>query len=207
VGESVVLVSDAGMPLIADPGRLIVTRALAAGCDVVVLPGASAVETALVASGLASEGYAFAGWVPRAVGERARFLGAAVAAQLPTVAFESPRRLAATLAALAGIAPAHPIAIARELTKLHEEVVRGSAADVAARGVTERGEICLVIGAAARLPKGVAPSSDALDAVRELVALGLPARMASELVARLTGAPRRALYDGAVKPPPPPTLP
>jgi 16S rRNA (cytidine1402-2'-O)-methyltransferase len=206
-GEAVVLVSDAGMPLIADPGRVIVARALAAGCEVVVLPGASAVETALVASGLAAEGYAFAGWVPRAVGERARFLGAAVAAPLPTVAFESPRRLAGTLAALAAIAPAHPIAVARELTKLHEEVVRGSAADVAARGVTERGEICLVIAAAARVAKGAAPSSDALDAARELVALGLPARTASELVSRLTGAPRRALYDGAVKQPPPPTLP
>ncbi|HEY3612726.1 MAG TPA: 16S rRNA (cytidine(1402)-2'-O)-methyltransferase [Gaiellales bacterium] len=206
-GESVVLVSDAGMPLIADPGRLIVTRALAAGCEVVVLPGASAVETALVASGLASEGYAFAGWVPRAVGERARFLGAAVAAPLPTVAFESPRRLAVTLADLARIAPAHPIADARELTKLHEEVVRGSAADVAAAAITERGEICLVIAAAARVARGTAPSPEALAAVRELVAHGLPARTASELVARLTGAPRRALYDGAVKPVPPPTLP
>jgi 16S rRNA (cytidine1402-2'-O)-methyltransferase len=206
-GESVVLVSDAGMPLIADPGRLLVSRALAAGCEVVVLPGASAVETALVASGLASEGYSFAGWVPRAAGERGRFLAAAAAAPLPTVAFESPRRLAVTLADLARIAPSHPVAIARELTKLHEEVVRGSAAEVAARGVTERGEICLVVGAAARSERGVAPSSEALETTRELVALGVPARAASALVARLTGAPRRALYDGAVKPPAPPTLP
>jgi 16S rRNA (cytidine1402-2'-O)-methyltransferase len=206
-GESVVLVCDAGMPLIADPGRLIVQRALAAGCEVVVLPGASAVETALVASGLASEGYSFAGWVPRAVGERARFLAAACAAPLPTVAFESPRRLGTTLADLARIAPSHPVAIARELTKLHEEIVRGSAGEVAARGVTERGEICLVVGAAVRSARGAAPSSGALDTTRELVALGVPARTASALVARLTGAPRRALYDGAVKPPAPPTLP
>ena len=76
-GESVALVSDAGMPLIADPGRLIVARALAAGCEIACCPGASAVETALVASGLAAEGYAFLGWVPRAAGERARFLAAA----------------------------------------------------------------------------------------------------------------------------------
>jgi 16S rRNA (cytidine1402-2'-O)-methyltransferase len=206
-GESVVLVSDAGMPLVADPGRLIVTRAIAAGCEVVVLPGASAVETALVASGLAAAGYTFAGWVPRAAGERARFLAAAVAARLPTVSFESPRRLAATLADLARIAPAHQVAVARELTKLHEEIVRGSAAEVAASGIAERGEICLVIGAAARAERGVAPSPEALAAVRELVSLGLPARKASELVARLTGAPRRALYDGAVRPSPPPTLP
>jgi 16S rRNA (cytidine1402-2'-O)-methyltransferase len=160
-----------------------------------------------VASGLASEGYSFAGGVPRAVGERGRFLAAAVAAPLPTVAFESPRRLAVTLADLARVAPAHPIAVARELTKLHEEVVRGSAAEVAAAGVTERGEVCLVVGAGARVERGLAPSSEALEATRELVLLGLPARAASALVARLTGAPRRALYDGAVKPPPPPTLP
>ena len=117
----------------------------------VVLPGPSAVETALVASGLAAEGYAFLGWVPRAAGERARFLAAALAASLPSVMFESPRRLAATLADLARLAPEHPVAVARELTKLHEEVVHGSAGEVAARGVTERGEVCLVRrGGAAR---------------------------------------------------------
>ena len=205
-GESVVLVSDAGMPLIADPGRLIVSRALAAGCEIIVLPGASAVETALVASGLAAEGYVFAGWVPRAAGERARVLAAAVAGPIPSVFFESPRRLAVALADLARIAPEHPVAVARELTKLHEEVVRGTAAEVAARGVTERGEICLVIGAAARAERGTT-SPEALAGVRELVALGLPARRASEIVAGLTGAPRRSLYDAAVKPASPPTLP
>ncbi|HET6174702.1 MAG TPA: 16S rRNA (cytidine(1402)-2'-O)-methyltransferase [Gaiellales bacterium] len=204
-GEEVVLVSDSGMPLVADPGRLLMARALAGGCPVVVLPGPSAVETALVASGLAAEGYAFLGWVPRAAGERARFLTGAVAASLPSVMFESPRRLAATLADLARIAPEHPVAVARELTKLHEEVVRGSAAEVAAHGVTERGEVCLVVGAAPRAARG-APAPEALEAVRELVSLGLPARRASELVAGLTGAPRRALYDAAVGQPRP-TLP
>jgi 16S rRNA (cytidine1402-2'-O)-methyltransferase len=195
-GEQVALVSDSGMPLIADPGRTLVARALAAGCPVTVLPGASAVETALVASGLAAEGYAFLGWVPRAAGERARFLTAALTASLPSVLFESPRRLAATLADLARFAPEHPIAVARELTKLHEEVVHGSASEVATRGVVERGEVCLVVAAAPRAERG-APAPEALEAVRELVALGLPARRASELVARLTGAPRRALYDAA----------
>ena len=197
-GEQVALVSDSGMPLIADPGRLLVARALAAGCPVTVLPGASAVETALVASGLAAEGYAFLGWVPRAAGERARFLTAALAASLPSVMFESARRLAATLADLARFAPEHPIAVARELTKLHEEVVHGSASEVATRGVVERGEVCLVVAAAPRAERG-APAPEALEAVRELVALGLPARRASELVARLTGAPRRALYDAAAR--------
>jgi 16S rRNA (cytidine1402-2'-O)-methyltransferase len=197
-GDAVALVSDSGMPLIADPGRVLVARALAAGCPVTVLPGPSAVETALVASGLAAEGYAFLGWVPRAVGERARFLAAATASALPSVVFESPRRLATTLADLARLAPEHRVAVARELTKLHEEVVTGSAAEVAARGVLERGEICLVIAAAPRAERGAPPPPEALEAVRELVAAGLPARRASELVARLTGAARRALYDAAV---------
>ena len=208
-GEQVALVSDSGMPLIADPGRVLVARALAAGCPVTVLPGPSAVETALVASGLAAEGYAFLGWVPRAAGERARFLTTALAAPLPSVVFESPRRLSATLAELARLAPEHPIALARELTKLHEEVVHGSASEVAARGVAERGEVCLVLAAAPRAERGAA-APEALEAVRELVALGLPARRASELVARLTGAPRRALYDAAAGAPekqPRPTLP
>ena len=135
--------------------------------------------------------------MPRAAGERARFLTAAVAAPLPSVLFESPRRLKTTLADLARLAPEHPIAVARELTKLHEEVAHGSASEVAARGVMERGEICLVLAAAPRTDRA-APAPEALEAVRELVALGLPTRKASELVARLTGAPRRALYDAAV---------
>jgi 16S rRNA (cytidine1402-2'-O)-methyltransferase len=209
-GEQVALVSDSGMPLIADPGRLLVARALGAGCPLVVLPGAGAVDTALVASGLAAEGYAFLGWVPRAAGERARFLGTALAASLPSVMFESPRRLAATLADLARLGPEHPVAVARELTKLHEEVVRGSAQEVAERGVLERGEVCLVVAAAPRAERG-APAQEALEAVRELVAQGLSARRASELVARLTGASRRALYDAAAAAPkrqsPRPTLP
>jgi 16S rRNA (cytidine1402-2'-O)-methyltransferase len=196
-GQQVALVSDSGMPLIADPGRVVVSRALAAGCPVVVLPGPSAVETALAASGLAAEGYAFLGWVPRAAGERERFLTAALAAALPSVLFESPRRLAATLADLARLAPEHPIAVARELTKMHEEVVAGSAAEVAARGVLERGEVCLVLAAAPRAERGAPASPEALAAVRELVGLGLPARRASELVAGLSGASRRALYDAA----------
>lgn len=205
-GEDVALVSDSGMPLIADPGRVLVARARAAGCAVTVLPGPSAVETALVASGLAAEGYAFLGWVPRAAGERERSLAAALAAPLPSVLFESPRRLAATLADLARLAPEHPVAVARELTKLHEEVASGSAAELAARGVTERGEVCLVIAAAPAAARS-GPSPEALEAVRELVALGLPAKRASDLVARLTGAPRRALYDAAAGATRPPTLP
>ena len=198
------------MPLIADPGRLLVARALAAGCPVTVLPGASAVETALVASGLAAEGYAFLGWVPRAAGERARFLAAALAAPLPSVVFESPRRLAATLADLARLAPEHPIAVARELTKLHEEVVRGSACGGrrarrrrARRGLPRGRRGAPRRARGARLPRRSRRcASSSRWACRRAAA--------SELVARLTGAPRRALYDAAAGAPekqPPPTLP
>ena len=150
-GEPVALVSDSGMPLIADPGRLLVARALAAGCQVAVLPGPSAVETALVASGLGRRGVR----VPRlgAAGRgRARALPHGCASRRRSRACCSSRRAAstATLADLARLAPEHPIAVARELTKLHEEVAHGSASEVAARGVMERGEICLVLAAAPR---------------------------------------------------------
>ncbi len=132
---------------------------------------------------------------------------AAVAAPLPGVMFESARRLAATLADLARIAPDHPVAVARELTKLHEEVVHGSAARGGrARRARARRDLPGRGGRRARRA-GRRAAPEALEAVRELVALGLPARRASELVALLTGAPRRALYDEAAKARRPPTLP
>ena len=187
------------MPLIADPGRVLVrARARGRAARSTVLPGPSAVETALVASGLAAEGYAFLGWVPRAAGERARFLGRRDARRRSRASCSSRR---------AGSRPRSPISpgsrrsirsrVARELTKLHEEVVRGSAAEVAARGVTRaRRDLPRDRRGAARRARRAA-AAEALEAVRELVARGLPARRASELVARLTGAPRRALYDAA----------
>ena len=185
-------------------------RALAAGCEVTVLPGPSAVETALVASGLAAEGYAFAGWVPRAAGERARFLAAACAAALPSVVFESPRRLAATLADLARIAPEHPVAVARELTKLHEEVVRGSGRRGRARAGSPSAARSASWSPRRRGPSAERPRRRRSRPCASSSRCGLPARRASELVARLTGAPRRALYDAAAGAPArrsPPTLP
>ena len=110
------------MPGVADPGRALVRAALAAGAEVTVLPGPGAVETALVASGLAADRYAFRGWVPRAATARRAFLAAAASAGHPVVVFESPRRAVATLAALAEVAPDARCALCRELTKLYEEV-------------------------------------------------------------------------------------
>jgi 16S rRNA (cytidine1402-2'-O)-methyltransferase len=197
-GRSVVLVSDAGMPGVADPGREVVRAALAARADVTVLPGPSAVETALVASGLVADRYAFRGWVPRATTARRGFLAAAASAGHPVVVFESPRRAAATLAVLAELAPGARCALCRELSKLYEEVVRGTAAEVSAVIADRelRGEVAIVIAGdvAGDTPDEAAA---AFAAVAELVGAGIGARQASSLVARLTGQPRRALYDAA----------
>ncbi|MGA2163491.1 MAG: 16S rRNA (cytidine(1402)-2'-O)-methyltransferase [Solirubrobacteraceae bacterium] len=146
-GETVALVSDAGMPVVSDPGFLLVRECLAAGVAVEVLPGASSVPVALVASGLPAARWCFVGFLPRKRGQRERLL---VDASETLVAFESPKRLAATLEMLALADPGRPVAVCRELTKLHEEVARGSAAELAAR-YRERppkGEVVLVVGAA-----------------------------------------------------------
>jgi 16S rRNA (cytidine1402-2'-O)-methyltransferase len=199
-GRSVVLVSDAGMPGVADPGRELVRAAIEAGVELTVLPGPGAVETALVASGLASDRYAFRGWVPRATAARRTFLAAAASAGHPVVVFESPRRAAGTIAALAEVAPEARCALCRELSKLYEEVVRGSAVEVAraVEGRELRGEVAIVV-AGSVAGERADDVADALAAVGELVDAGLGARQASSLVARLTGQPRRALYDAATE--------
>jgi 16S rRNA (cytidine1402-2'-O)-methyltransferase len=146
-GEVVALVSDAGMPLISDPGYALVQACIREGLAVEVLPGASAVVTALVASGLPAERWRFVGFLPRKRGQRERLLAQTVET---LVAFESPRRLVATLEMLALIDAERPVAVCRELTKLHEEVRRGSAAELAAHygEKAPRGEVVLVVGGA-----------------------------------------------------------
>ena len=188
-GAVVALVSDAGMPLVSDPGYLLVTGAVAAGLAVEVLPGPSAAVTALVASGLPAEHWRFAGFLPRKRGELEAVFGAAET----VVAFESPRRLAASLAVLAGVDAERLVAVCRELTKVHEEVVRGTASALAERYAAEepRGEIVLVVGPAA---EGAAAEADAVEAVRKLVEAGARARPAAGVVAGLTGVPANALY-------------
>jgi len=189
-GAVVALVSDAGTPLVSDPGFALVRACLAAGLPVEVLPGPSAAMTALVASGLPGESWRFVGFLPRARGE----LGALLSNASDTlVAFESPRRLAATLALLAAGDPQRPVAVCRELTKLHEEVRRGGAAELAEhyREHPPRGEVVLVCGAA---PAGQADRGQALEALRELIDAGAKARPAAAAVARLTGLGANELY-------------
>jgi 16S rRNA (cytidine1402-2'-O)-methyltransferase len=163
---------------------------------VTVLPGPSAVETALVASGLVSERYQFLGYLPR--GERAlRELGEELARwPWAVVAFESPQRLPRSLGALARVVPERPAAVCRELTKRFEEVAVGTVAELAARFVeAPKGEVTLVLGAA---PVAGADEGAATDAVAELVAAGLPRRQAAEVVSGLTGVARNRLYRASL---------
>ena len=194
-GDRVALVSDAGLPGVSDPGARLILAAAEAGVAVTVLPGPSAVDTALVASGLVADRYQFLGFLPR--GEKAL---AAVWDELatwkwPAVAFESPRRLPTTLGSLARADPQRKVAVCRELTKRHEEVARGSAQELAVLfSEAPRGEVTLVVGPAASA--GPRPrTEDAVAAVAELVAAGVARRLAAGIVARLTGLPRKRLYD------------
>jgi 16S rRNA (cytidine1402-2'-O)-methyltransferase len=194
-GERVALVSDAGMPGISDPGARLVAAALDAGVTVTVLPGASAVETALVAAGLGVERYQFLGFLPRGATALAALWEELSRWPHAVVAFESPQRLPATLASLAQVLPERPAAVCRELTKRFEEVVRGSAGELAERFRTApKGEITLVLGPAAV----VADAGEAEAVVSELVAAGVPRRQAADVVARLTGASRNRLYRASL---------
>jgi len=193
-GERVALVSDAGLPGVSDPGARLVRAALDAGIDVRVLPGPSAVETALVASGLVTEQYRFLGFLPRGENRLAAVWDELRGWPWPAVAFESPQRLPATLRSLAAADPEREVAVCRELTKRFEEVVRGTASEVAARfEAPPKGEITLVVGAAAQQPDSEDEEA-ALAAVAELVAAGVPRRQAAEIVSRLVGIARNRLY-------------
>ena len=190
-GERIALVSDAGLPGLNDPGTRLVAAALAEGLPVTVLPGPSAVVTALVASGLAGAQYRFVGYLPRRRAELEALWDALAGWPHPTVAFESPKRLPATLASLAAADAGREVAVCRELTKTFEEVVRGTAAALAERYLEPpRGEITLVIGGSER----VTDAEAGIAAVAELVAAGAPRGVAATVVARLTGAARNTLY-------------
>jgi 16S rRNA (cytidine1402-2'-O)-methyltransferase len=191
-GERIALVSDAGLPGVSDPGARLVRAALDAGIGVTVLPGASAVETALVASGLVGEQYRFLGFLPRGEKKLEGLWDELRGWPWPAVAFESPQRLPATLRSLAVADPGREAAVCRELTKRFEEVVRGTAAELAERFESPpKGEITLVLG------PGTAIAGDedlALAAVAELVAAGLPRRRAADIVSSLVDIPRNRLY-------------
>jgi 16S rRNA (cytidine1402-2'-O)-methyltransferase len=194
-GERIALVSDAGMPAISDPGARLVRAALDAEIPVTVLPGASAVETALVGSGLAGGRYAFVGFLPRKAGELDALWRETAPWGCPVVAFESPHRLSASLRSLAVFDPGREVAVCRELTKKFEQVARGTAAELAERLVEPpKGEITLVVGAGSV----ESDSAAAREAVADLVAAGTPRGVAAEVVARLTDTSRNDLYRGSL---------
>jgi 16S rRNA (cytidine1402-2'-O)-methyltransferase len=192
-GSVVALVSDAGMPLVSDPGYVLVRACVAAGLPVEVLPGPSAAVTALVASGLPAAEWHFAGFLPRKKGELAKLFSSFLGT---VVAFESPRRVPASLAVLASVEPAREVAVCRELTKAHEEVVRGTAAELAERyaEAPPRGEVVLVVGPSSSPGSGAEPAAAAVEALRRLVEAGAQPRKAARVVAELTGESANALY-------------
>jgi 16S rRNA (cytidine1402-2'-O)-methyltransferase len=204
-GQRVVLVTDAGMPSVSDPGFRLVAAAVEAGVTVTAVPGPSAVLTALAVSGLPVDRFCFEGFLPRKGGERGRRLADLAEEPRTMVFFEAPHRTAATLGAMAEAMGAdRPAAVCRELTKTHEEVVRGGLAELAAwasEGV--RGEVTLVVGG--RTGPTVVPSGP--EEVAALVAeeeeSGTPRKDAIKAVAQRTGIPRREVYDAVHRRPTP----
>jgi 16S rRNA (cytidine1402-2'-O)-methyltransferase len=195
-GERHALVSDAGLPGVNDPGGRLLAAALEAGVPVSVLPGPSAVETALVASGLGAAEYRFLGYLPRREAELAALWHDGRTWPYAAVAFESPKRLPRSLASLAAIDPERRVAVCRELTKHFEEVARGTAAELAGRfAEPPKGEVTVV------LAPGSADddrSADAVAAVQRLVAGGAPRRLAADVVSGLARSSRNELYRASL---------
>jgi 16S rRNA (cytidine1402-2'-O)-methyltransferase len=195
-GETHALVSDAGLPGVNDPGARLVELALDAGVEVTVLPGPSAVETALVASGLEGVGYRFLGYLPRRDAELDALWREARDWPYAAVAFESPKRLPRALARLAQADPGRRVAVCRELTKRFEEVARGTALELAERfREPPKGEVTVVLAAAGDREAEV---DAAVAAVRRLVAGGAPRRLAADVVSELAHASRNALYRASL---------
>ena len=192
-GESIALVSDAGMPLISDPGSRLVQTAIEAGIPVQPVPGPSAMVAALSASGLDAEAFRFCGFLPAKPGQRARALEALNDETATLVFYEAPHRILATLADVARLLPGRPVVVARELTKLHEEFLRGTAAEVreslAARGAV-KGEITLLVGRG----REAADNTPLAAAVEERMRAGMSRMEALKAVARRRGLSKREVY-------------
>jgi 16S rRNA (cytidine1402-2'-O)-methyltransferase len=196
-GETVVLVTDAGMPSVSDPGFRLVAACVAEDLPVTCLPGPSAVTTALALSGLPCDRFCFEGFAPRKPGERTKWLTALRAEPRTAVFFESPHRLASLLSdAAAVLGPDRPAAVCRELTKTYEEVKRGTLAELAAWAADGvRGEITVVLSGAE--PRAVSVA-DLVDEVAARVAAGERLKSAAAEVAEATGVSKKELYDAVL---------
>jgi 16S rRNA (cytidine1402-2'-O)-methyltransferase len=199
-GSDVLVVTDAGMPAVSDPGYRLVTAAIAEDIRVTVLPGPSAVTAALAVSGLPVDRFCFEGFLPRKAGGRRRALAALAGETRTVVFFESPRRLVATLAAaVEAFGAERPAAVCRELTKTYEEVRRGTLAELGqwAAGHEVRGEITVVVGGAVTEGVAVDPAGLAAE-VAALVAGGIDRKAAIRQVATWHGLPKREVYDATL---------
>ncbi|WP_397220045.1 16S rRNA (cytidine(1402)-2'-O)-methyltransferase [Nocardioides sp. AE5] len=201
-GERVLLVTDAGMPSVSDPGYRLVAAAVEAGVPVTAVPGPSAVLTALAVSGLPVDRFCFEGFLPRKAGERSRRLAAVADEQRTMVFFEAPHRTQAALEAMVdAFGPERPAAVCRELTKTHEEVRRGPLGELAAWAADGiRGEVTIVVAGAPDAP--ALPADPALwrDEVAALEAAGMPRKAAILDVAGRAGVPKREVYDAVHRP-------
>ena len=206
-GERVAFVSDAGMPGVSDPGQRLVDAALDAGVRVEVVPGPSAVTCALVASGLASEHFFFEGFLPRKRGAQLARLAELAAVPGTLVVYESPRRVAETLANVAEVFPERRVALVRELTKLHEEVVRGLAPELAGQVAARdevRGECVVVIAAPgadeleARRAAAAGPERTLEEEIADGLAAGEPKSALAKRLAKSFSLPRAEVYDKVV---------
>ena len=198
-GDRVLLITDGGMPSVSDPGYRLVAAAVAAGVTVTVVPGPSAVTTALAVSGLACDRFCFEGFLPRRPGERRSRLAELAGEPRTLVFFEAPHRLAAALADLAAAFGAdRPAAVCRELTKTYEEVRRAPLAELAAWAAgSVRGEVTLVVAGAPAAPPTTDTATLAAE-VAEREAAGEPRREAIAAVARALGVPKRLVFDAVV---------
>ena len=201
-GESVVLVSDAGTPLLSDPGYELVRRAAAAGFEVSTVPGPSAITAALAIAGLPTDRFCFEGFLPARERERRAVLGALAREERTLVFFEAPHRIAAALADMATVlGQEREAVVARELTKAHETVYRGTLAELASRATTEanfaRGELTLVVHGAAAGAAGV--DQQLLVRAIEVLSKELPPGRVAAVAAQLTGASRAAAYALALQ--------
>lgn len=200
-GERIALVSDAGMPGVSDPGWQLVDACLEQGARVEVLPGPSAILTALVASGLPTRAFYFGGFLPRKAGERARALEKLQGLDATLVFYESPGRASATIAALAEAFPGRRAALARELTKVHEEVVRSDIEDLARmfEGRELRGEVVLLVGPPEKPEQLDMDEADISARLEALEAQGVSRRDAVRMVAEDLGLPRNEVYRIALR--------
>jgi 16S rRNA (cytidine1402-2'-O)-methyltransferase len=195
-GAEVALITDAGVPAVSDPGQALVQAALRAGLRVVPIPGPSAVTAAVAASGIVTGGFRFFGFLPRAGSARADALAAVLATPEAVVLFESPQRLADTLNELAGLCPERPLVVAREMTKVHEEFVRGTVAEVAAQEREWLGEATLVLGPdAGAVGRAVLTDAEIDERIDREIAQGESSKDAAQRIAAWSGRSRKEIYQ------------